>query len=351
MLAGNESRQVFSVGAAPYSVRDVVDAAFFRGELQGVWDGLLQSVAAEKQASEEERELDEAAVGAAAQTFRYDHDLITAEETERWLSDRGLTLSDFSDYFSRQYWSEFMSDVEPEPLAYTGANTEWRELLVAELMFSGELGRMATRLGWRLAAAAGGEAPGAEGVRAQVEIFRGRIAPLTAEQWSASSGRDEEWIEQMARLEANFHHTSEQILTPQARQRELGTLRLELTKVELEVIEFDALDVAREAWFCVRDDGMAMEEVATEGRYPFHREEMLLEDIAPEIQQRFLSVLPGELLEPMELGGGYRLCRMIGKSEPNPDDASVRQRVEQRLLDRHFADLLSRHVHWDLALS
>jgi hypothetical protein len=53
----------------------------------------------------------------------------------------------------------------------------------------------------------------------------------------------------------------------------------------------------------------------------------------------------------MELDGGYRVCRIAGKREPDPADASVRQRVDQRLLNRHFTELASRHVRWDLALS
>lgn len=63
----------------------------------------LRHVAAEERADEMEVELDESAISAAAEHFRYCHDLITAEETERWLASRGLTFEDFSDYFARQY--------------------------------------------------------------------------------------------------------------------------------------------------------------------------------------------------------------------------------------------------------
>ena len=52
--------------------------------------------------SDDGRESNDDAIDAAAQAFRYEHDLITAEETERWLADRGLTLSDFGDYFARR---------------------------------------------------------------------------------------------------------------------------------------------------------------------------------------------------------------------------------------------------------
>ena len=116
-----------------------------------------------ERAAVEEREADETAIDTAVQTFRYDHDLITAEETESWLAQRGLTLSDFSDYFTRHYWAEAMgAEVKGGFVGYFSAESELRDVFLAELIFSGELGRMATRLTWRLAAAAGGKTmPGA----------------------------------------------------------------------------------------------------------------------------------------------------------------------------------------------
>ena len=43
------------------------------------------------------------------------------------------------------------------------------------------------------------------------------------------------------------------------------SLRLRLTRFEIERIELESRDAAKEALFCVREDGMSMEEVATEG--------------------------------------------------------------------------------------
>ena len=312
--------------------------------------GLL---AADERAAVEEREADKAAIDTAVQTFRYDHDLITAEETEHWLAERGLTLSDFSDYFTRHYWAEAMgADVKGGFVGYFSAQSELRDVFPAELIFSGELGRMATRLTWRLAAAASGKVTvGAEEIEGQRQKFIEGIRPMSLSAWSVSAGQGEAWIEQMSLLEATFRAVCDNVLSPQARQREVGMLRLQLTMFDLEVLEVDSRDAAREALFCVREDGMAMEGVATEGRYPFHREQLLLEDISPEMQQQFLSVTPGSVLEPMEIEGAHRLCRVVAKHEPDPADAGVQRRIEQRLLDRHFANAVLQHVRWDLSLS
>ena len=73
---------VCACGTQEYTARDAVDAAIFRGELEEKWQAFLRHVAAEERADELELELDESAISAAAEEFRYRHDLITAEETE-----------------------------------------------------------------------------------------------------------------------------------------------------------------------------------------------------------------------------------------------------------------------------
>jgi hypothetical protein len=351
-LVAQDSRELFRVGAVSYTVRDVIDAAFFRGELEAPWEEFLRAVESQKRALEQEREPNDEAIDAAVQAFRYEHDLITAEETERWLAERGLTLSDFGDYFGRRFWRDTIDAAPGQPTDYYAAPSEARELFVADLMLSGQLARMATALSWRVAAGAGEQPlPEVERISAARQEFIGRLKPISLAEWQLSAGRDEEWLNKLAGLEANFRIYCERLLTPQARDRELGTLRLPLTVFEVELIEFDSHDAAREARLCVREDNMAMEEVATEGRYPYRREKLLLEKIAPDVQQRFLSANAGDLMEPMELDGGHRLCRIIAKKEPDPQDPEVRGRVEQRLLDRHFAELSSRLVHWPIALN
>jgi hypothetical protein len=102
---------------------------------------------------------------------------------------------------------------------------------------------------------------------------------------------------------------------------------------------------------CVREDNMSMEDVAIEGRYPFRREQPLLEDIPVDVQQKFVSASAGELLEPMEFAGAYRLHRVVNKREADGGDALVRKRIEQRLLDRHFTALVAQHIRWQIAFN
>jgi hypothetical protein len=334
-------------GSQEYAPRDAIEAALFRGELDSKWKEFLRHVEAERRAEELDMELDDSAIANAAEAFRYEHELITAEETEAWLATRGLTLDDFTDYFTRRYCAGALKEnIVPEQIEYTSATSELRQLFLAELILCGELDRMTTALMFRLAARCAEKDSNSDAITAEERIFfdRNKIEPAQLPNWLERLGRDSKWFDEMVAMEAAFRLRCDTLLVPQARQRELVALRLPLTRFEAEVIELESHDAAQEALFCVREDGMSMEEVAIEGRYPYRRVDFLLEDIPSDVQQRFLSVSPGDVLEPAERGDGFELCRIIKKIEPQVDDPTVGLRIEQRLLDRHFSELASKYT-------
>ena len=343
-------RVIFVCGDRSFTVSDVIDAALFRGELEPEWKNLLRLLAAEKKADEQDLEFDNDAIDAAAERFRYEYDLITAEETEQWLAGRGLALEDFSDFFVRHFWGEQWDDVEPAAIDYLSAPNEMRELLTNELILTGELDRMAQRLSWRVAArCATSERTVDPQLIADEETRFFERSGLNGDQlagWLQGLGRDPEWFPDTLAMEAIYRRDCAALLSRQARAREIAALRLPLTRFEMETIELDSLDAAREALLCAREDGMSMEEVAAEGRYPYHHPEMFLEEIPEDLQQKFLSVHPSEILDPIARGDGFHLCRIIGKKEPDVDDPLVTERADQRILDRHFSDLTTRYIRW-----
>ena len=330
-----------------YKTRDVIDAGLWRGDLDEPWRLFALRLEAEKRADEQELDLDDDELDSAAEAFRYQRDLITAEETEQWLSARGLSLDDFSDYFARVYWGQQLADEVTAPeWSYVNTAADLRSLFASELILSGDLDWLTTRLVWRLAAKQAETNLRADAIAAQRQEFldRHELDEADVAAWLNNLGRDAEWLTEMETMEAAYRQRCDGVLLPQALKHELGSLRLPLTRFEVEVIEVESHDAAQEALFCVSEDGMSMEEVATEGRYPLREVNFLLEDLSPELQQLFMSVSAGELLDPIPHGDGFEVCRVIKKIEPDAEDAAVKQRVEQRLLDRHFNDLSGKHV-------
>src|SRR5213076_2462585 len=338
---------VCACGEQEYTAGDAIDAAIFRGELDKKWEKFLHVVAAENRADELELQLDESAISAAAEAFRYEHDLITAEETEAWLANRGLTFDDFSDYFTRQcYATAIREKIVSDEMEYQCASPDLRRSFLTELILSGDLDRMTSDLMARLAARCAGDEPTPDAIAAEERKFlhRNRIKSAQRTDWLEKLGRDSKWLDEMLVIEAAYRTHCDRLLVPEARQHELMALRLPLTRFEIDVIELESHDAAKEALFCVQQDGMSMEEVATEGRYPYRRSHFLLEDLPVEAQQRFLSVSAGNVLEPTARGDGFELCRVVNKIEPQADDPTVKSRIDQRLLDRHVSELMSKYT-------
>ena len=338
---------VCACGGREYKARDAVDAAIFRNQLETSWRGFMARVKAEQRAEELELDFDNDVLDSAAEAFRYQHDLITAEETEQWLTSRGLTLEDFADYFARQHWPDALEEeIEPDKVDLVGAPPELRDLFITELILSDQLNGLAMDLMYRLAAVAAGESPDADAIAQERREFlkRHKISAAKLTDWLTRLGRDAQWFDEALFMEAAYRRRRESLLDPQARKKELSLMRLPLTRFEAELIEVESKDAAREALFCIREDGMSMEEVAAEARYPYRTISFLREEVPPDLQQKFLSVAIADILDPIERGDGFQLLRITNKTEPDPNDPAVQERIDQRLIERHFSDLTSKHA-------
>ncbi len=348
-----ERSALFACGDVSYNDKDVIDAALVRGDLETPWGELLRSIECENQAGD--TEIPDGALDDAAEEFRYEHDLITAEETEHWLESRGLSLDDFGSYFARRYWGKTWEDpVEQQSVSYVSAPADLRELMRTDLILSGAFDRMAMQLSWLAAAAAAFAKKEEELDPALISeaekafLQRTGIDEAQLADWLSGIGRDRAWLNQVLRMEVISRRAKEELLTPKMRQAELAALRLPLTRFEVEMIELESKDAAREAALCVSQDGISMEEVAQEGRYPYRQIELLLQEIDAELQQKFLSITPGSMLEPLERGDGFHLARIIRKIEPDANDPALHAKIDESILQRHFSRLVSDYVHWQV---
>src|SRR5438046_8660974 len=225
-------------------------------------------------------------------------------------ANRGLTLDDCSDYFTRQYYATAIREsVVPDEVEYQCASVDLRRSFLTELILSGDLDRITTDLMARLAARCAGQEPAPEAIAAEERKFlhRNSVNPGQRTNWLKKLGRDSKWLDEMLAIEAAYRTHCERLLVPEARQYELMPLRLPLTRFEIEVIELESQDAAKEALFCVQQDGMSMEEVATEGRYPYRQVNFVLEDLPADVQQGFVSVSAWAGLQPLARDAGFAL--------------------------------------------
>ncbi len=186
-----------------------------------------------------------------------------------------------------------------------------------------------------------------EGERARF-FERSGVSDDRLDNWLRSLGRDAVWFNEMLEREALFGRQFEALLSVGSRERMLHTLRMPLMRFDLELIEVDSRNAAREVFECVDVDGEPMEEVASAAGYPYRRSHVFYEDLPEDLQPRLLSARPGEILEPIEREGRFELCRLVGKTELDLSDDEVRRRVEAKIVERHFSELVARFVRWIL---
>jgi hypothetical protein len=72
---------IFTCRDSVFRAGDIILAAHFRDELREIWAELVRAVECERVAGD--LGLEEDASQALSEQFRYEHDLITAEETEQ----------------------------------------------------------------------------------------------------------------------------------------------------------------------------------------------------------------------------------------------------------------------------
>lgn len=313
---------VFVAGGQVYSSTHVISAADFRGALRSFREASLSR--ARRAAGRDGA--DDTAVEEIGNDLRYRRDLTTAEECERWLAGRGLSVADFQAWCERVYWEGRPEDSEtPADPAGSLPPEEIDPCFLADLALSDDFDRLARELAWRVALECDSGGAGA-----------------------ASSGPPEpaDWDERLRRLEDAYTACSGSLVTPASQARCLAELRLALTRFELEVVQLDGEAAGREAFLCVTQDGLALAAVAEQAGYALSRSEALLEDFPPAWQDRLLSATVGTVPPPFVEGEARYVCQVQNKIEATLDRPDVRDRVNRTLLHRHFMELESQHVRW-----
>ncbi len=312
---------VFSVGRKEYRWGDVVAAARLWGDWVRLRDRAREGIACLARLDEEESAVSDEEIESAADEFRYNRDLVSAQEMEEWLGRWDLTAEGWMDWVRswtlRQKWSDEVADLVSES---PPDEDEVDGFVTTEAVCSGELERLAHRLAGRAAIAS------KEG---------GTAAPANP------SGVDE-----LTRLELAFRGFRERVLTPAAVEREIRCHRTEWTSLECRYLRFPEEEQAREAALCVREDGTSLDDVAAGAGMRVETERISLADIEPELHDGFLAAKEGDLVGPLKRGEEFFLYLVVDKVLPSVDEAADVQRAEANILDRLIEREINDCVKW-----
>lgn len=342
---------IFAAGDRCFSAADIVDAAWFRGDLQRLWEEFFAGLACQRKAEEDGLAVECDALQTLSDDVRYHHEMTTAEETEGWLAARNLTLDDLGGYSERRYWRERAITPALVPdIDYPGAAIDLRELFLQDLLFGGNFDKLSRMLSWRAVCSASTVPPEADLSR-RLETERSRFfqqaasTPAELSAWLRQLGRDELWLETLVEQEAIYGSTCDRICTPENRASTLVGLHLSLMRFDVEMMDLESEEAVREACLCVGVDGLSLEELAGQEHCRVEKKSVLLEDFPEGIQQDLLCAESRQIL-PLITQDRFRVCRILNKREPDLSDEMVRARVDLELMAGFFNNLVSNHVTW-----
>lgn len=348
------SQVVFSVGSKRYCWDDVVLGAKLRGDWADLENRLRQGIACLKRMEDTGDSPSTEEVESAAEEFRYEHDLLTAQETEAWLEQWGLTTETWMEYIQRsvlrQRWSDQLEDIVSQ---HSASDEEIDRQVKCEGICSGELARFAHKLAARAAVyeknqeeassearkETAGEPLGATLQASLLDIEEYRLPGISRESC-------QEKLKTLSSLEGYFQFFSKQVLTPKAIKDQINSHRLDWTKLDCLQVLFPDEQMAREAALCVREDGKELAEVAAEAKTEVQEACFFLDQAVPEWRDHFLGAQKGELVGPLKSEEGFALFLVRDKIMASMEDPDVRQLAEQAVLERAIDHEVNNRVKW-----
>jgi len=334
----------FSVGGTAYRWGDVVLAAKLWGEWAPLEEMVCRCLACREREGIPEPPSEEAVESAAAE-FRYEHDLIRAEEAEAWLARWGLTTEQWMDHIHRSVCRQSCTVIPgTDSSEDLGENEEICSAILADALCSGNLARFADKLADRAAVYEKARRDGDRAAEVLSDddldtVFGGLARPHLSQ-------RPRESIETLAHFERAFQRFCQQTVTPKAIADQINTHYLDWIRVTCRSATFPDLETAREAVLCVREDGRDLGEVAAEAGTEERKTQFYLDMVDQDLKDRFAGVEKGDVLGPVPLRGAFEVFLVLDKRVPSVDDPEVRQRATdtavRKALDRETAF----HVRW-----
>lgn len=344
----------FEVGAECYTWDDIVLAATLWGEWQQLRDRVRASLAtvhylrgcqAAPSADEIERAADE---------FRYARNLITAAETEAWLSRRGLEFDDLLEFVERT-----LVNGSPRPcLAPPGhapAETEVDAALWGEAVCSGALAQLAGRLANRAAIherlrREGEGAPRPDPAQVDRPPASDAAHPCCHQSenggavgFQASPLRRLQWLRH---LDDAFQHSCGGLITAHSVAAEIRLRQLDWVRVRVQYALFASADAAREALLCMSQDRRTLAQVGDQVGFDVRDEAWLLEQLDDDLRCTFLAAQPDEVLGPLPWGELHGVFVVLEKQRPSAEDPDICNRAHDTVLAHVLEREVARWVRW-----
>ena len=332
---------VFALPGSEFTWGDVVLAAALRGDWRHVVDRARRAahfLAAECGPGVPELSGEE--VEAAAEAFRYERELVSAEETEAWLARWDLDAAEWTEWIA----ADLLGRRGDPPLPGPGAVADDLEAAIhAEAVCSGALDRFAHRLAQAAAAAARADetgrpmAPVADGPDS-LDLDGLPFEPLPDDLGPRAR--------ELAQLERALRASREEPVSPEDVASLLRERRTDWTRVRAVVLTLRSEDAAREALLSIRVDGRPVDAVARDAGALVGTEVLELETLEGILRDGLVAARTGDWVGPVARDGRVALLRVEEKILPFPSEPEATARAEASLREKALAREVDVRVSW-----
>ena len=333
-------RVAFRRDGASYRLADALLCAALAGEWPVLEAGILAGIACELRSEDEGSPLEDGELAEAQRAFRYDRNLIAAEEAQEWLDRWELTAEDWSAALERQLlrrrWHAELAQLVEE---YEMDDEGLAEIAWADLVCSGALEALVQRLAERVAIVAAAATPPPAGAAAT-------SAPLPP--WfGLSADASDPAVRRLAGIIAAAEERRRQELSPQKLRAAIAARPLDWTYVDAVRLVLPTEAMAAEAALRVREDGETLDEVGRDVGAPVERWGGFLESAEAGLRARLVSASEGELLGPIREPAGLALLQVVTRRVPVETDPVVRAHAERYVWNQATARALEA-IEWEL---
>lgn len=277
-------------------------------------------------------------VEAAAEEFRHARGLLAADDLERWLEERDVSVDAWWGHLARtalrirESGAVRAARAAPDALA---------EPLRVDLICSGEIDRIVRDLAGR---AAGAAAAGSGKRRRATDVTRlpkelPAVLGMSADAVSERAAR-------LARLDEPFARfvDAATVAASIAHAVEMNTAGW--TRFRVRMVVVDDLDRARELAMLVREDGVPLRDAAERAGSPAVDERRFYEDFPPAVRERVFGARRGEIIGPFEAGEGSMVIEVVDRTEPSARDRAVAARAADSVLHAALDREIGARVRW-----
>jgi len=342
---------IFKAGKKDYSFKDCLQFIACHKGLEMIYKEIQQSLVCEEYANDEGFECQKDTLHAEMVKFRCHYNLLTAEETEQWLSKRSLTTADLMNYLERQYWYQRFQTTIPQIMyEYSISEKDVISYLWPHLILSGILNEFIRHFSRRVASLLELHSETIpndiiDQVKAQF-VQKIKQKSDSIDQWLQANHMDINALGKIIELEAAYLHYCNGILTHESMVQCMEQQQLLLIKIEASIAQFQQKEIAEEAFLCITEDNEPFASVTQRSSKKVEKSVLMLKYLPDFIQQILISTAEESITKPIYYNKQFVIFNVIRKIMPDINDPEIKMIIQNELLNQQFKPLVNTHIRF-----